>query len=159
MPILLLWSMCVLSCVWLFVMPWTIAHQAPLSMEFSREEYWSNHSFLQGIFPNQGSKPGLLNWQADSLPSEPLGRSNMHRGRLRELSLQPGTELNVTPAKKRACPKGRRCEGSRYILGPVNNLSCHGREWITWSRPGKLTVLTKSLNHLIKTLVFILRWH
>ena len=112
--------------------PRTIAHQAPLSMEFSRKEYWSNHSFLQGIFPTQGSKPGLLHWQADSLSSEPLGKSNRPRGRLRELSLQSGTELNEdVPAKKRACPKGRRCEGSRYILGPVNNLSCHGREQIT----------------------------
>ena len=30
-----------LSCVWLLVTPWTAAHQAPLSMEFSRQEYWS----------------------------------------------------------------------------------------------------------------------
>ena len=36
--------------------PWTVACQ---SMEFSRQEYWS-HSLLQGIFPNQGSNPGLL---------------------------------------------------------------------------------------------------
>ena len=33
--------LCVLSCVWLFVTLWAIAHQAPLSMEFSRQEYWS----------------------------------------------------------------------------------------------------------------------
>ena len=32
---------CILSCVWLFVTPWTVAHQAPLSIEFSRQEYWS----------------------------------------------------------------------------------------------------------------------
>ena len=32
---------CVLSCVQLFVTPWTVAHQAPLSMEFSRQEYWN----------------------------------------------------------------------------------------------------------------------
>ena len=31
----------VLSCVWLFVKPWTVAHQVPLSMGFSRQEYWS----------------------------------------------------------------------------------------------------------------------
>ena len=30
-----------LSCVWLLVTPWTVAHQAPLSMGFSRQEYWS----------------------------------------------------------------------------------------------------------------------
>ena len=45
----------VLSCftyVWLFVTPWTVAHQASLSMGFSRQEYWSGlgcHSLLQGI--------------------------------------------------------------------------------------------------------------
>ena len=32
---------CVLSSVWLFANPWTVARQAPLSMEFSRQEYWS----------------------------------------------------------------------------------------------------------------------
>ena len=32
---------CKLSRFWLFVTPWTVAHQAPLSMEFSKQEYWS----------------------------------------------------------------------------------------------------------------------
>ena len=40
--------------------PWTV-HQAPLSMGFSRQEYWrGSRSFLQGIFPIQGLNPGLL---------------------------------------------------------------------------------------------------
>ena len=38
--------MCVLSCVWLFATPWTVTSQAPLSMEFSRQEYWSGLPFL-----------------------------------------------------------------------------------------------------------------
>ena len=33
------------SCVWLFVIPWTVAHQLPLSMEFSRQEHWSRLPF------------------------------------------------------------------------------------------------------------------
>ena len=42
-------------------MPGTVAHQAPLSMGFSRQEYWSGfHFLLQGIFPTQESNPGLL---------------------------------------------------------------------------------------------------
>ena len=50
-----------LSRVPLFVTPWTVARQAPLSMEFSRQEYRVGcHFLLQGIFPTQGSKPGLL---------------------------------------------------------------------------------------------------
>ena len=38
-------AMCVLSCVWPFMTPWTIACQAPLSMGFSRQEYWSGLLF------------------------------------------------------------------------------------------------------------------
>ena len=49
-----------LSCVQLFATPWAVAHQAPLSMEFSRQEYWSGLPCPPpGIFPTQGSNPGL----------------------------------------------------------------------------------------------------
>ena len=42
------------------VTPWTVARQAPLSMEFSRQEYWRGWPFPSpGIFPAQGSNPGL----------------------------------------------------------------------------------------------------
>ena len=48
-----------LSCV--FATPWTAAHQAPLSMGFSRQEYWSGLPFPPpGIFPTQGWTPSLL---------------------------------------------------------------------------------------------------
>ena len=41
-----------LSYVWLFVTPWTVAYQAPLSMEFSRQGYWNGLPFPSpGIFP------------------------------------------------------------------------------------------------------------
>ena len=41
--------------------PWTVAHQAPLSMGFTREEYWNGlHSLLQGIFLTQGSNLDFL---------------------------------------------------------------------------------------------------
>ena len=47
---------------------WTVAHQTPLFMEFSRLEYWAGcHLLLQGIFLTQGSNPCLLNWQVDTL--------------------------------------------------------------------------------------------
>ena len=53
--------------------PMDCSHQAPLSMGFSRQEYWSGlHSLLQGIFPTQGSKPGLLHYR-QTLPIEPPG--------------------------------------------------------------------------------------
>ena len=50
-----------LSCfshVQLFAAPWTVAHQAPLSLGFSRQEYWSGLcALLWGIFLTQGSNP------------------------------------------------------------------------------------------------------
>ena len=66
------------SCVWLFVTLWTEALQAPLSMGFSRQEYWSGcHALLQEIFLDQGSNPRLLcllHWQVGSLPLAPPGK-------------------------------------------------------------------------------------
>ena len=51
--------------------PWNVAHQAPLSMGFSRQEHWSGFPFLSpGDLPNLGIKPGSQALQADSLPSE-----------------------------------------------------------------------------------------
>ena len=61
------------SCL-LFATPWTVACQAPLSMEFSRQEYWSEYPFPSpGDLPNPGIKPRSPALQADSLPSEPQG--------------------------------------------------------------------------------------
>ena len=61
-----------LSRVRLFVTPWTVAHQAPPSMEFSRQEYWSGLPFPSpGDLPNPGIEPRSPALQADALPSEP----------------------------------------------------------------------------------------
>ena len=63
------------SHVQLFVTPWTVAHQAPLPMEFSRQEYWSGV-----LFPTPGDLPDpviepvslcFLLWQVDSFPLLP----------------------------------------------------------------------------------------
>ena len=52
---------CCRSVVSNFATPWTVARQAPLSMGFPRQEYWSGLPFLlQGIFPTQGLNPCLL---------------------------------------------------------------------------------------------------
>ena len=67
-----------LSHVQLFVTPWTVARQAPLSMGFSRQEYWSGcHILLQWTFSTQGSNLHLLcllHWQVGSLPLAPPGK-------------------------------------------------------------------------------------
>ena len=64
-----------LSCVRLFVTPWTVAYQAPQSVEFSRQEYWSGLPFPSpGDLPNPGTEPRSPTLQADTLPSEPPGK-------------------------------------------------------------------------------------
>ena len=58
--LLLIMRACMLSRVQLFVTLWTISHQAPLSMGFSRQEYWSGLPFPVGDLPNPGIKPTSL---------------------------------------------------------------------------------------------------
>ena len=61
-----------LSRVQLFAAPWTLAYQAPLSIEFSRQEHWSGLPFPSpGDLPNPGIEPGSPTLRADTLPSEP----------------------------------------------------------------------------------------
>ena len=55
--------------------PWTVAYQAPQSVEFSRQEYWSGLPFPSpGDLPNPGIEPKSPALQADTLPSEPPGK-------------------------------------------------------------------------------------
>ena len=64
-----------LSRIRLLETPWTVAHQAPPFMGFSRQEYWSGLPFpFPGDLPNPEIEPGSPVLQADSLPSEPPGK-------------------------------------------------------------------------------------
>ena len=59
-----------LSCVQLFVTAWPVVHQAPLSMGFSKQEYWSGLPFPSpGDLPHPGTEPESPELQVDSLPS------------------------------------------------------------------------------------------
>ena len=65
-----------LSRAQLFATPWTIAYQAPPSMGFSRQQYWSGLPFPSpGDLPDPGIEPGSPGFQADTLTSEPPGKS------------------------------------------------------------------------------------
>ena len=73
-----------LSSVQLFGTPWTVAYQAPPSMGFSRQEYWSGLPFPSpgdlpnpGIEPKSEIEPGSPALQADALTSEPPGKPNL----------------------------------------------------------------------------------
>ena len=51
---------CLVSHVWLFLTPWTVAGQAPLSVGFPRQEYWSGWPFPSpGDLPDPGTEPAL----------------------------------------------------------------------------------------------------
>ena len=65
------------------VTPWTVAYQAPPSMGFSRQEYWSGLPFPSpGDLPDPGIEPGSPAFQADALTSEPPGQRILVRGSL-----------------------------------------------------------------------------
>ena len=71
----------VTQCVQLFATPLTVACQAPLSMGFSRQEYWSGLPFPSpGDLPNPGIAPWSPALQSDSLPSELPGKPETHIG-------------------------------------------------------------------------------
>ena len=96
-----------LSHVRLFATPWTAAYQAPPSMGFSRQEYWSGLPFPSpGDLPDPGIKPGSPAFQADALTSEPPGKPiqvsvqlyNNPRGREERGSWRP---LFLSPSELR----------------------------------------------------------
>ena len=83
----LAWKPIIGSIIWIFggglvakscptlVTPWTVAHQAPLSKGFPRQEYWSELPFPSpGDLPNPGIEPRSPALQADSLPTELPGK-------------------------------------------------------------------------------------
>ena len=60
------------------VTPWTVTHHVPLSMGFSRQEYWSGLPFPPpGDLPDPGIEPGSPALQPDSLLSEPPGKQTL----------------------------------------------------------------------------------
>ena len=75
------------SCVWLFAMLWTVAHQFPLSMGFYKQEYWSGlPCALLGDLPHPGIE--TMHWQAGSLPlTSPVNPTKRQREKANSLFL------------------------------------------------------------------------
>ena len=75
------------SRVQLFVTPWTVARQAPLSMGFSRQKYWCGLPFPSpGDLSNSGIESGSPELQADALTSEPPGKRSVGKSAQNEQS-------------------------------------------------------------------------
>ena len=72
------WKCWLISCVWLCATLWTVARQASLSMEFSRQKYWNGLPFPSpGDLPDPGIEPRSPALQADSWPSESPGKPQL----------------------------------------------------------------------------------
>ena len=87
-------GLCVLNRVQLFATPWTVAHQAPLSMDFFRQEYWGGLPFAPpGDLPDSGTEhmssvsPAL---QADSLMLEPTDALRQYNATVKSTFLELG---------------------------------------------------------------------
>ena len=90
-----------LSRVQLFAPPWTVAYQAPQSMEFSRQEYWSGFPFPSlGDLPKPGIEPESPALKTDALPSEPPGKPKVCLG---------GCKLKTLKLWHTQKPKERDC--------------------------------------------------
>ena len=104
-----------LSCVRLFVTPWTVAYQASPSMGFSRQAYWSGLPFPSpGDLPDPGIKPESPVLQADALPSEPTGK--------------PGSGAGLAGKHSRGCT----------FLRPADFKHTHSKAWRGWVLPAQL---------------------
>ena len=103
------------------VTPWTAARQAPPSMEFSRQEYWSGLPFPSpGDLPDPGMEPRSPALQVDSLPSEPLGKPHsfivkgkVGRGRRPSLSFLHRRHASITSSSSRL---GRGISFHRWLF-------------------------------------------
>ena len=71
--------MCVLSCIWLFAIPWIVAYQAPLSIGFSKQEHCSGLPFPSpGNLHDPGIKPRSLAFAGWFFTTEPPGKPQVY---------------------------------------------------------------------------------
>ena len=106
-----------LSCVWLFVPLWTVAHQTPLSMGFSRQKCWRGLPFPPpGNLSNLGANLSFLHGQADSLPLSHLGSPMKRVGwlitNLRQIVSSEGFLRSTWKNNHLLQPENRKCWGS-----------------------------------------------
>ena len=96
-----------LSRVRLFVTPWTVACQAPLSMGFSRQEYWSGLPFPSpGDLSNPGIEPRSPTLQEDSLPAEPPATSYHPDSSVGKESVCNAGNCSLIPGSRRSPGEG-----------------------------------------------------
>ena len=125
-----------LSCVSLFATLWTVAHQTPPSMGFSRQEYWSGLLFPSpGDFSDPGIEVGSPTLQAGSSPSEPPSARRSNQSILKEIS--PGCSLEGLMLKLKLQYFGHLIQraGSlekTLVLGKIEGRRRRGQQRMRW---------------------------
>ena len=129
-------SVLLLRPVQLFLIPWTAAHQAPLSMDVPGKSTGVGcHCLLQGIFPTQGSNLHLfclLHWQAGSLPPRHLGSPSTRAG-LSQTGIQTSQafsqnhplEVTAHPSCQRGVPRRHHSREEDCLFKGAPELSLH----------------------------------
>ena len=105
-----------LSRIRLFATLWTVARQAPPSMGFSRQEYWSGLSFpFPGDLPDPGIEPRSATLQADTLTSVPPGKEEAPKFS-NQLTLMWDTEQRMKVSLKCVSIKHQKMESESSLL-------------------------------------------
>ena len=138
------------SHVQLFATPWTIALQAPLSMGFSRQQYWMGcHALLQGIFLAKGGThiSCLLHWQVGSLPLVPPRKPNILTLSMKYQFKIECDKMNINSHFKKKKKKGRitdkkpkkeiKCYLKKYLINLRDRSKKKGKGNKTWQMENK----------------------
>ena len=121
--------------------PWTVAHQAPPSMGFSRQEYWSGLPFPSpGDLPDPGIEPRSPTLRADALTSEPPGKKYLTSHRCGSNQSGAGwggvgwSHSEKSPGNRGSCPSPQasyttlRLTLAAYVFLPIGSLHVLTRE-------------------------------
>ena len=125
-----------------------IAHQAPLSMGFSRQEYWSGYPFSSpGYLPDPRIEPRSPSLQEDSLPSEPQD----YRQANEIGNFQLFTERKHFTASLEHCQQHHSCVSLGWE-DPLEKEKATHSSTLAWRIPWNIAVhvVTKSLTRLSK---------
>ena len=146
------WRLCMcaklLQSFQLCAVPGTVAHQAPLSMGFSRQEYWSVLPFpFPGDLPTPRFKPGSPTLQADSLPTDLPGNSQIGPGMLKLLLKLRGSGAGLKEMQMAGLVLGGVLF-RRGNLGGSQGRFVENKEWKSREREGVIARLFQANREL-----------
>ena len=141
--------------------PWTVARQAPLSMGFSRQEYWR---WLPcpppGDLPNPGIEPKSPALQADSLPSESPGKPHTVRT-VMQMGLSPLDTPSTWGINRSPRPPPAPCPALLlypWLAYPLPKSSCAGGEGVQKGRHSRILLSSPYLTCPVVREVFKYPW-